>query len=85
MPSYATHNLTVGYRISDTLRAQAGVVNVSDKEIDLNALANGGFSVYDPIGRRYFLTCSRNSAEPLTVPGRANAPHRRLRTHRANA
>lgn len=56
VPSYATHNLTMGYRITDTLRAQAGVVNVTDEEIDLNALADGGFSVYDPIGRRYFLS-----------------------------
>jgi iron complex outermembrane receptor protein len=56
VPAYVTHNLTVGYGITDTLRAQAGVVNVLDEEIDLNALADGGFSVYDPIGRRYFLS-----------------------------
>ena len=31
-------------------------MNVLDEEIDLNALADGGFSVYDPIGRRYFLS-----------------------------
>ena len=56
VPAYATHNLTVGYRITDKLRAQAGIVNVLDEEIDLNALADGGFSIYDPIGRRYFLS-----------------------------
>jgi len=56
VPAYVTHNLTIGYGITDTLRAQVGVVNVTDEEIDLNALADGGFSVYDPIGRRFFLT-----------------------------
>jgi outer membrane receptor protein involved in Fe transport len=53
--SYATHNLTVGYQVSDAVRAQLGAVNVLDEEIPLNALP-GGFSGYDPIGRRYFLT-----------------------------
>jgi iron complex outermembrane receptor protein len=56
VPSYVTHNLTVGYGITDSLRAQVGVVNVLDEDIPLNALADGGFSIYDPIGRRYFLT-----------------------------
>jgi outer membrane receptor for ferrienterochelin and colicin len=55
IPSYARHNLTIGYRLNDMLRAQVGVMNVLDEEIPLNALP-GGFSGYDPIGRRYFLT-----------------------------
>ncbi|HWK50521.1 MAG TPA: TonB-dependent receptor, partial [Steroidobacter sp.] len=53
--SYALHNLTLGYRFSDALRAQFGAVNVLDEEIPRNALPNG-FSGYDPLGRRYFLT-----------------------------
>jgi outer membrane receptor protein involved in Fe transport len=55
VPSYATHNLTFGYRISDSLRAQLGVSNVLDEDIPTNALVNG-FSGYDPLGRRYFMT-----------------------------
>lgn len=55
IPSYALHNLTVGYQFSEAVRAQVGAANVFDKEIPLNALP-GGFSGYDPIGRRYFLT-----------------------------
>ncbi|HEY0943000.1 MAG TPA: TonB-dependent receptor [Steroidobacter sp.] len=55
IPSYALHNLTLGYRFSDAVRAQLGAVNVLDQEIPLNALPRG-FSGYDPIGRRYFLT-----------------------------
>jgi outer membrane receptor protein involved in Fe transport len=53
--SYALHNVTFGYRFSEALRAQFGAVNVLDEEIPLNALARG-FSGYDPIGRRYFLS-----------------------------
>lgn len=55
IPSYALHNLTIGYQISEAMRAQVGAVNVLDEEIPLNALPNG-FSGYDPIGRRYFVT-----------------------------
>jgi iron complex outermembrane receptor protein len=53
--SYALHNVTLGYRFSESLRAQFGAMNVLDEEIPRNALP-GGFSGYDPIGRRYFLT-----------------------------
>ncbi len=55
IPSYALHNLTVGYQFSEALRAQLGAVNVLDEEVPFNALPNG-FSGYDPIGRRYFLS-----------------------------
>ncbi|HEY0685136.1 MAG TPA: TonB-dependent receptor [Steroidobacter sp.] len=55
IPSYALHNVTFGYQINDAMRAQLGAVNVLDEEVPLNALPNG-FSGYDPIGRRYFLT-----------------------------
>lgn len=57
VPSYALHNVTLGYQLTDALRTQIGVVNAFDKDIPLNALP-GGFSGYDPIGRRYFMTMS---------------------------
>lgn len=53
--SYALHNVTFGYQFTASLRAQLGAINVLDEEIPFNALPRG-FSGYDPIGRRYFLT-----------------------------
>lgn len=55
VPSYTLVNLTVGYQITDDLRAQLVVNNLFDRALPLVALEDRAFSLYDPIGRTFLL------------------------------
>lgn len=54
--AYTLLNATLGYRITDTLRAQLAVRNLLDEEVPFEAQVGGSYTSFDAIGRRYFLT-----------------------------
>lgn len=54
-PSYTRVDLTVGYEITENLRAQLAVRNLFDKDMPYEAEVFRLFSPYDPIGRSYLL------------------------------
>jgi outer membrane receptor protein involved in Fe transport len=59
-PAYTLVNASFGYRFGDSLRAQLAVANLMDKQIPPAARQSLQFGVFDPLGRRYFLTLVAN-------------------------
>ncbi|MGH8236591.1 MAG: TonB-dependent receptor domain-containing protein [Steroidobacteraceae bacterium] len=49
---------TLGFRITDSVRAQLAVTNVFDKRLPFEARVATVYNLFDPIGRRYALTLS---------------------------
>jgi outer membrane receptor protein involved in Fe transport len=54
--SYWKFNATLGFGVTERLKAQLAVNNVFDKEPSRAALYSGSFGTYDLIGRRYLLS-----------------------------
>ncbi len=53
---YTLFNGTIGYNITERLRAQLAVRNLLDTDVPYEAQVTRSFRSYDPLGRRYFLT-----------------------------
>lgn len=58
--AYTQHNITLGTRLGDNVRVQAGVNNVLDEQPTYEAQVAGAFRQYDVLGR-YFFTSVRAS------------------------